>query len=298
MKFHRLGLGMFLVGMIAASARAEVTTNPPLRVMTYNLRYASATGPNAWPQRRPLMRELLTNTAPDLIGTQEGLHGQLQDIASDLPDYVWTGVGRDDGKTKGEFMAVFYRKARLEALSTNHFWLSDTPEVPGSTTWGNKNRRMVTWLKFHDRLSGNEFFLFNTHFDHEVVLARDNSAKLIRQRIAALNPKLPVLLIGDFNAGAGRTKAFDLLTEGGFLADTWLTARERINDGVDSFNGFAPIAHTGERIDWVLARGGVSAERAEILTFSRENQYPSDHFPVMVSLTLKGNPSNGSRSSD
>jgi len=281
---------MFLSGMVAASAPAGVATNPPLGVMTYNLRYASATPPNAWPERRPLMREVITNIAPDLIGTQEGLHAQLQDLASDLPDFAWTGVGRDDGKTKGEFMAVFYRRLRLEALSTNHFWLSDTPEVPGSTTWGNKNRRMVTWLKFRDRQTGGEFFLFNTHFDHEVQLARERSAELIRQRIAELTPKLPVLLIGDFNAGAGRTKAFDLLTEGGFLTDTWLAAKEHVNDGVNSFNGFQPLVRNGERIDWILARGHGPVSRAEIVTFSRNDQFPSDHFPVVVRLQLPGSP--------
>src|SRR5204863_4164018 len=118
-----------------------------LCVMTYNLRYASPIPPNAWPQRRPLMRELIQTVSPDLIGTQEGLQSQLKDISVDLPEFDWTGVGRDDGIIKGEFMTVFFRKTRLEPMTTNHFWLSDTPEIAGSSTWGNKNRRMVTWLK-------------------------------------------------------------------------------------------------------------------------------------------------------
>lgn len=287
MQLFRWLPALFLGGAILLPARAEVATNPPpLRVMTYNLRYASATGPNAWPERRPLMRELLTNAAPDLIGTQEGLLGQLQDLASDLPDYRWVGVGRDDGQTKGEFMAVFYRPARLEALSTNHFWLSDTPEVPGSTTWGNRNRRMVTWLKFRDRATGGEFFLLNTHFDHEVQPAREKSATLVRQRLKDLAPKLPVLLLGDFNADAGRNKAYDLLLADGFFSDAWLAAKERVNDGVNSFNGFHPPVWRGERIDWILTHGPVQVERAEILTFSRDNQFPSDHFPVLTWLKL------------
>ncbi len=290
MQLHRLVWGMIFSWAVATSVYAEVATNPPLCVMTYNLRYASATPPNAWPDRRPLMRELIMNAAPDVIGTQEGLHAQLQDLAGDLPDYAWTGVGRDDGKTKGEFMAVFYRRARLEALTTNHFWLSDTPEIPGSTTWGNKNRRMVTWLKFRDRNTGGEFILFNTHFDHEVQLAREKSAALIRQRIAALPPELPVLLIGDFNAAAGRTKAFDLLTKDGFLTDTWLAAKERGNDGVNSFNGFQPLVRNGERIDWILARGHGPVHRTEIVTFSRDGRFPSDHFPIISRLQLSGCP--------
>ena len=113
------------------------------------------------------------------------MQGQLTDLAADLPGYDWVVVGRDDGKEKGEFMAVFYRKARLEPLTTNHFWLSDTPEVAGSTTWGNRNRRMVTRLKFRDRQTTQQFYLFNTHFDHEVQLAREKSAELVRQRVDA-----------------------------------------------------------------------------------------------------------------
>lgn len=289
-QFHRLVLGIIVCRALATSVQAEVATNPPLCVMTYNLRYASDTPPNAWPQRRPLVRELIESVKPDVIGTQEGLHSQLQDLATDLPDYRWVGSGRDDGKIRGEFTAVLYRPARLEPLTTNHFWLSDTPEIPGSATWGNKNRRMVTRLKFRDRSTGSEFFLFNTHFDHEVERAREESARLIRRRIAALETKLPVFLIGDFNAAAGRAKAFDLLTEGGFLTDTWQEAKERGNEGVNSFNNFKPMVCQGERIDWILARGHGPVHRAEIVTYSRNGQFPSDHFPVVAWLQLPATP--------
>lgn len=282
MQFCRLVLGFILAGLVAASVRAEVATNPPLGVMTYNLRYASQTGPNAWPQRRPLVREVIASVKPDVIGTQEGLHSQLLDVAADLPDYRWVGSGRDDGGVRGEFTAVLYRPDRLTPLATNHFWLSDTPEIPGSTTWGNKVRRMVTWLKFRDCSTGTEFYLFNTHFDHEVAVAREKSAVLLRQRIAALDAKLPVLLVGDFNTAAARSKPFELLMADGFLTDTWTTARERVNDGVNTFNGFAPLKREGERIDWILARGMESVSRAAILTFSRNDQFPSDHFPVVA----------------
>lgn len=286
MQLCRLLLGTLLCWAVAMSVYAEVATNPPLCVMTYNLRYASATPPNAWPERRPLMRELITNVAPDLIGTQEGLHAQLQDLASDLPDYNWTGVGRDDGKTKGEFMAVFYRRSRLEALATNHFWLSDTPETPGSKTWGNHFPRMVTWLKFRDRVTGGEFFLFNTHFDHEVQFAREQSATLVRRRVAALETKLPILLIGDFNADAGANKAYDILTNASFFEDVWNHAHERRNEKVASFNDFKPSLHDGPRIDWIFTRGAVAVDRAETVTFSRDDQFPSDHFPVVTWLKL------------
>ena len=168
---HVLVLWLPLTGLLAPSQKCpgqvssgladETNRHAPgtLCVMTYNLRFASPVPPNAWPQRRPIMRELIQNVSPDLIGTQEGLHHQLQDMASDLPTYDWIGVGRDDGLEKGEFMAVFYRKKRLEPMTTNYFWLSDTPEVAGSSTWGNKNRRMVTTVKFRDLQTKQEFYL-------------------------------------------------------------------------------------------------------------------------------------------
>src|SRR6185503_7486283 len=114
-----------------------------LCVMTYNVRYANENPPEAWSKRRPIMRELIQQISPDVMGTQETLYRQVKDLANDLPEYDWLGLGRDGG-SRGEFMAVFYRKARLEPLVFDHFWLSDTPDVIGSTTWGNSNRRMVT----------------------------------------------------------------------------------------------------------------------------------------------------------
>ena len=254
-----------------------------LCVMTYNLRYASSTGPNAWPQRRPLMGELIQNISPDVLGTQEGLYPQLKDLAADLPEHDWIGLGREGG-SRGEFMAVFYRKARLEPLAFDHFWLSDTPEVVGSTTWGNSNRRMVTWVKFRDRQTKQEFFFFNTHFDHQIQAAREKSAELVRQRITALDTKLPVLLVGDFNAAAGKNKSYEILTQDKFFTDTWQTARERKGEGVGTFNNFKAIPNDGGRIDWILARGDVTAEKIEIVTFQRDGQFPSDHFPVVAQL--------------
>lgn len=274
--------------LFAGPVRAD---NPPpaappwLAVMTYNLRYASSTPPNAWPQRRPLMRELIQQVAPDVMGTQEGLYGQIKDLAADLPDYEWIGTGRDGG-SRGEFMAVFFRKARLEPLAFDHFWLSDTPAVVGSTTWGNSNRRMVTWVKFRDRAAGGEFYLFNTHFDHQVQPAREKSAALVRQRVTALDPRLPVLLVGDFNAAAGSNKAYELLTGDKFFTDAWMVAAERRGEGTNTFNGFKPAERNDVRIDWILTHGDVTVAEAETLTFSRDGQFPSDHFPVVARLRL------------
>ncbi len=269
-----------------ATAQTATAGSPgTLTVMTYNLRFASPKPPNAWPQRRPLMAELVQKLAPDVFGTQEGIYGQLQDLGADLPGYQWIGMGRDGG-SRGEFMAVFYRTARLEPLEFDHFWLSDTPEVMGSKTWGPKLARMVTWVRFRDRQTKQEFIFVNTHFDHQVQEAREKSAQLVRERIATFNAKLPVLLVGDFNAAAGRNKAYTMLTEDKFFTDTWPNARERVNEGIGTFNEFKAVQKDGARIDWILCRGEVTAERIEIVTFSREGQFPSDHCPLIARLRL------------
>ena len=255
-----------------------------LCVMSYNLRYASQTPPNAWPQRRPLIAECVRSISPDLIGTQEGLHPQLKDMAEDLPEYSWIGLGREGG-SKSEFMAIFYKKGRFDPMAFDHFWLSDTPAVIGSSSWGNSNKRMVTWVRFRDRDTGQEFYHFNTHLDHEIQLARERGAELIRQRVSDLKTSLPVLLTGDFNAGADN-QAYTILTSQDFLRDTWNLAKERRGEGLGTFNGFKAIPRNNTRIDWILARGNVEVDATEIVTFARDGQFPSDHFPIVSWVRL------------
>ena len=268
------------------SARAATNSVSELRVATYNLRFASATGDHSWPERRPLMKEVIHSLNPDVFGTQEGLHDQLLDIAKDSPDYQWIGRGRNaDGGS--EYMAIFYRASRLQPLSTNHFWLSDTPEVPGSTTWGNSNRRMVTRVKFRDRNNGREFYFFNTHFDHQIQMAREKSAELLRTRVSELGTHLPIILTGDFNAGAGQNKAYSILTDDGFFKDTWTESPTRIGGSTNSFNGFRAPKIEGERIDWILTRGAIETESVEMVTLQPQGKFASDHFPILTTLLLK-----------
>jgi len=274
-------LGVFCPVLTAPAAEADLGPEG-LCVMSYNLRYASDRSPNAWPVRRPIMAELIKKTNPDLIGTQEGVYKQLKELASDLPAYEWIGLGREGG-SKGEFMAIFYRRDRFEPVAFDHFWLSDTPEVIGSATWGHSNRRMVTWVRFLDRQTKREFYFMNTHLDHEVQLAREKGARLIRERVEALQPKLPVILTGDFNAGASN-KAYSILTEGGFFNDTWVAAKERRGEGLGTFNNFKEVPRDNTRIDWILARGDAQVSATEILTYSRDGQFPSDHCPLVAWL--------------
>jgi endonuclease/exonuclease/phosphatase family metal-dependent hydrolase len=269
-------------GPEAVGARSNDDT---ITVMTFNVRFASPTPPNAWPQRRPVLRETLRQTNPDLIGTQEGLYAQLKDIATDLaPDYEWIGLGRDGG-SRGEFMAIYYRKDRFDPLEYDHFWLSDTPMVMGSTTWGHTNRRMVTWVRFLDRQTNQQFYFWNTHLDHRVQEAREKAATLIRQRVENLKTDLPIILVGDFNATAHKNKAYTILTEGNFFTDTY--AGEAGTAG--TFHNFTGTPAPQGRIDWILLRGNVKpVGQTEIIRHNANGQYPSDHFPVVAKVRVGG----------
>lgn len=257
---------------------------PPLEVMTFNLRFPSTEEPHSWASRRPVMRALLRRAAAHVIGTQEGEPPQLRDIEADLgPHYDWIGRGRRGGDS--ESMAVFYDTSRLAPVEHAHFWLSDTPKVPGSNTWGAGYPRMVTWVRFRDlRAGGREFCVFNTHLDNESQYARERSASLIASRIARFDPALPMLVTGDFNAVAHRNPVYDTLLGAG-LVDTWDTARRR-SEGYATFHGYKALRPGGDRIDWILARPGVTVHRTWVHTFSVNGQFPSDHLPVQVSVSL------------
>lgn len=275
---------LLLLTLVSTSALAA----PPiaLRAMTFNLRFASNESPNAWPDRRPVMQHLLEKESPDVFGTQEGLYQQLRDIAADLPAYEWIGLGRGGG-SRDEFAAIFFKRERFEPVAFDHFWLSDTPEVIGSITWGPHYRRMVTWVRLRERSSGREFYVWNTHFDHEVEIARQKAAELIRSRIEKLEPKLPLILLGDFNCAAGRSVAYDTLTKSAKLADTWMLAMHRENEALNSFHDYKPALSERTRIDWILAQPPVNVKRAAIVTYHEGTQYPSDHFPVEADVLLE-----------
>lgn len=270
----------------AMDALAGAAQAGDLDVMTFNLRYASNSTPNSWTQRRPAMRTLLTTERPDLIGTQKGLLAQLRDIEGDLGSgYDYIGAGREGG-IRGEFMAVFYDTTRLEAQTYGHYWLSDTPAVPGSNTWGGGSIRMVTWVRFLHRATGRQFYAVNTHLDNVSEYARQRAAQLIRSRLAALTPVLPIVLTGDFNSPAGSSSYVHTLLAGqSGLADTWTTAGVR-GPAYGTYHNYQALVANGPRIDWVLASEGVTARATLTNTYRRGSQYPSDHLPVQVRLRL------------
>lgn len=262
---------------------AEKPAATELRVMTFNLRYASNRPPNDWPTRRPVMKACLEATKPDLIGTQEGLVAQLADLRADLPGYAMLGQGREGGE-KGEFMAIFYRRERFDLLETKDYWLSETPEVVGSKSWGTSLPRMVTWARFRDKLTGRVFLFVNTHFDHMSEEARAESAKLVRRRLEATPADQPALLVGDFNAAAKASAAYATFTAGGFLTDLFRAAPQRTGEELNSFHGYRKPRTEGVHIDWLLGRGGWQPRNAAVVTFAQGGEHPSDHFPVMVTL--------------
>jgi endonuclease/exonuclease/phosphatase family metal-dependent hydrolase len=272
-----------LMGTLPASAAKP--SNRRLDVMTFNLRFAGTSEPNSWTARRPVMRRLLRREAPTLMGTQEGLYQQLRDIHADLgPHYDWIGTGREGG-SHDESTAVFYDTRRLAPVEHDTYWLSDTPRVIGSNTWGGALPRIVTWVRFRDRAAGGrEFHVLNTHFDHVGQYARERSAEFLGQKIAGFDPSSPVVVTGDFNAAAHDNQAYDTLLATG-LVDTWDAAAER-GKQYATFHGYKPLTPDGDRIDWILTSSGVTVHRASINTFAMNGQFPSDHLPVQATVTL------------
>ncbi|WP_406438420.1 endonuclease/exonuclease/phosphatase family protein [Streptomyces sp. NBC_01613] len=287
---RRMGLRTVAAAALTVplSSMASVSTAEPqghLEVMTFNLRFASTAEPNSWADRRPVMRALLRRAAPTVIGTQEGVYQQLLDIQSDLaPHYEWIGTGRKRG-SHDESMAIFYDTRRVAPAEYEHFWLSDTPELIGSNTWGGRFSRMVTWIRFRDlHNDGREFYVLNTHLDHASQYARARSASLIAERIAGLDRSLPLVVTGDFNVAAHENPVYYSMLGGG-LVDAWDAAAER-STLYGTFHGYQPLTPNGDRIDWILVTPGVTVHRATIDTFSVNGQFPSDHLPVRVSLGL------------
>jgi len=278
---------LLLALVLYSEAQAQKPVAPTtIKVMTFNIRYASNFEANSWPKRRAGVVQVIQEKRADLIGTQEGLHHQLLYMDKELENHKWIGVGREGGN-KGEFMAIFYRTDRFKPLETKHFWLSSTPEIVGSASWGNSVKRMVTWVRFRDLKTNKEFYFWNTHFDHRSQPSREKSAQLIKNRVDALKTKLPVILVGDFNAVAKANRAYDTLTDQGAFKDSFDTAKEKVNAGWNTFNSFRKTEKGKRRIDWVLTKGPLTTKRTEIVLFDESKQLPSDHQPVTAIVQIK-----------
>ncbi|WP_430387299.1 endonuclease/exonuclease/phosphatase family protein [Dyella sp. 20L07] len=260
----------------AASLPAAAQT---LRVMSFNVRVpVAADGPNRWEARRDLMVRTIREEHPDLMGTQE-LHQEQGDyITSKLPEYTWFGIDRFGGHAD-EHMGVFYRKDILRLKDSGNFWLSDTPDKPGSITWGHPFPRMVTWALFEVKATGRTFYYYNTHLPYQEKdePARVKGAKEILARIATLPSNVPFILTGDLNTDAS-SPTYALLTK--TLLDT-RAASAKVEGPEKTFHDFT--GNPSERIDFILTRGFKPTHFATITT-QQDGRYPSDHFPVMTDL--------------
>jgi endonuclease/exonuclease/phosphatase family metal-dependent hydrolase len=255
----------------------------PLTVMSFNIRYGTANdGDNHWLKRREQLFALLREQQADVVGLQEALHGQIEEILTAVPGYDYVGVGRSDGRQAGEYAAILYRTARLEARRSDTFWFSDTPGVVKSTSWGNQIERICTWAYFEDR-EGPVFYVYNVHLDHLSQPSRERSAALLLERIRARDPKAPMVVTGDFNAGETNPAAQAMLTA---FKDSFRILHPDARE-VGTFNGFTYGQTGGEKIDFVFVEPGAEVLTAEIVRSSSDGRYPSDHFPVTARIRLR-----------
>lgn len=262
-----------------------------LKLMTFNIRYENRGdwGRRAWKHRVVGMIGAIREESPDVLGIQEGLHGQVADLRASLPDYSFAGIGRDDGQRKGEYAGLFFRKDRFEKdeAASGTLWLSDTPGIAGSKSWGNEIPRIATWVKLTDRSSGKNLWVANVHLDHRSQSSREKGLKLLVEKLLTMNPiGEPIVVMGDFNA----TENNEVLR--------FLRGEKSSVPAVDGFGGFLEtygVFHKGRRskgsvnfwksnpdLNWKLDHILVSRD-AKILdakVLRHGESYLSDHFPV------------------
>ncbi len=284
-------LGILLAGACAAPSE--------LRVMSFNIRYGTADdGEDSWSRRREPVVDLVREFGPDLLGLQEALRFQLDEIERDLPGYEEVGVGRDDGAEAGEYAAILFRAARLSLVSSGTFWFSDQPDLPGSVGWGARLPRICTWAVLADRETGREVLALNVHLDHESATSRARSAERIAERVAILGQGRPVVLTGDFNAGPQSSPLRFLLgasEDPGTRSDAGGPPSPALRDSFAQVHPDSSPAGTyhgftgrpgGERIDLILVSAEWEVVTAAIHEASRDGRYPSDHFPVSAVLRM------------
>ena len=269
-----------------------------LYVGSYNIRYSNdedASKGNGWERRCPVLCSQVNFEHPDIFGAQEVLAPQLHDMLGRLDGYAFVGVGRDDGKEAGEYAPIFYDESKIELIRDGHFWLSQTPEIPGKG-WDAACTRICTWGEFNYKPTGMRFFFFNLHLDHIGKVARAKSSLLVMQKIAAIATfENPVVLTGDFNVDQ-TDEIYDIFIRNGMLRDCYVHSRLRFAEN-GTFNDYHQEVKTPSRIDHVFVSPHFSIDRYGILTNaywthdgkrgSDVRRLPSDHYPVFVHLKFE-----------
>lgn len=279
----RLTIVLLSLSIVSCAHVSAVPRIVQTRVMTYNIRLdlASDEG-NAWPNRRHLVLSLISREAPDILGLQEVLLSQKKDLERALGDYTLVGSARDDGREAGEFSPVAFLHHRYDVLDSGTFWLSPTPSVPGKG-WDAANPRVATWVALRDRQSGHRLRILNTHFDHVGQVARRQSAKMVVDWVRdGARAGLPTVVLGDFNA-TPQSDPYQVLTSG--LADARLLSRTPPYGPPGTFNGFRIDSEDDAPIDHIFVSRGWQVNAYAVLTQHWGGRLPSDHYPVLVTLT-------------
>ncbi len=253
---------------------------------TYNLRYenASDTG-NLWVNRAPVIESLIRFYDFDILGTQEGLIGMINDLSKALPRYERYGIGRDDGKDAGEHSAIFFKKDKFTLLGHGDFWLSQTPDKPSLGWDATCCNRICSWVYLQDKKTKKKFYVFNTHYDYQKDVARNESSKLILEEIKKIAGNQPVIFMGDLN-GSNNSEWYKKIDESGILKDTYKKAKYPYANN-PSFQDFGKAILDSEIIDHIFVSNNFLVKKWGILSDTYHGKYPSDHFPVLAEVDFK-----------
>jgi len=264
-----------------------------IKVMTFNIRCQSGEKEddiNYWGSRKYLVAEVIEKYNPGIIGMQEAEKRQIDDLENLLENHNWIGVGRDDGKSAGEFSPIFYDSTKYEAQWDSTFWLSPTPHIP-SKGWDAMLNRIATFALFKNKEDGKEFYFFNTHFDHIGDTARVESAKLIIKKIKEIPANFPVILSGDFNITSD-SEPYKILTgeklpDGNpVLYDAQFISSTPHSGGMNSFNGFGKTEEPDRKIDFIFVSNRITVSSHGIIKDKINGLYSSDHFPVLAVVQI------------
>jgi endonuclease/exonuclease/phosphatase family metal-dependent hydrolase len=273
------------MGLLCMPAMAQKKEG--IRVASYNLRLNnSGDGINAWPNRKENVKALILYHDFDIFGTQEGFVGQLKDLG-EMPGYVYSGAGRDDGKEGGEHSAIFYKTDRFKIVDAGDFWLSETPDTPGKGWDATCCNRICSWVKLTDLNTRKEFYFFNVHFDHQGVVARKESGKLMVKKIREIAKDVPVICTGDFNS---TPETEQIRAMQAFLNDSHEVTVMPPYGPTGTFNGFRFDAPLTERIDYIFVSKVFTVSKYAVLTDAKDQRYPSDHQPVVADIIMNNEP--------
>jgi endonuclease/exonuclease/phosphatase family metal-dependent hydrolase len=280
--FNKIASILFLLALFIHSSQNIKAQQ--LNVVTYNLRFDNPNDVgNLWKDRSPHLINQIKFHKMDIIGTQEGLFHQLEELKNAL-GFPYIGVGRDKGGKEGEFSAVFYNPEKLIYLEGDTFWLSQTPDQP-SKGWDAALNRVCTWGKFRTKKGKKEFYIFNIHYDHIGQKAREESSKLVLSKIKKINIKnLPVVFMGDFNVSPDNP-AYLTITDNSDFKDSRLVSQLPSIGNQGTFNNFNWEKLPEGIIDHIFVSPKIKVFRHGILTDNYGLKYPSDHFPVMTEIS-------------